>query len=368
MKKRVLLIAEDDPLLREVYTKKFTLAGYAVHAVENGRAALDAFPAVRPDALLLDINMPVMDGLTVLERLGSDRACPAIMLTNVEDEASKERADRLGVDGYFVKMHMAVGDLARMVEDVLASRGPAAGNRPGFTLAEILIVMGLMGIISSAVIVAINPARHLGSAADAKRHAEAKGLRDAFYQYLLDHGSYPNVAQIPEGAGNAKPICREGITDASCVNVDALVPDYLVAIPVDPAEQNPLHTGYTLHLSVGRVEVTPAHLANGSSSSSSATTSEAGSSATSVAASSVSSQAVSSAAASSAESSAATSVAASSAATSGAPSSASSDASYATTSSAASSQTSAAASSVLSLGASSSSTPGGPLTVSGAMP
>ncbi len=334
MKKGALLIAEDDAVLRELYTKKFSLAGYAVHAVENGQLALDAFARVKPDVLLLDINMPVMDGLTVLERLGNERSCPAIMLTNLEDDASKERAKHSKVDGYFVKMHMTVGALVQMVEDAVASKrdSTSGGNRPGFMLFELLIVIGLMGILASVVIVAVNPAQHLQSAANGKRNAEAKGVRDAYYQYLLDHGSYPNAAQIPESAGNAKALCREGVTDASCVNADALVPEYLVGLPVDPDEENPLHTGYEVYVSVGRVHVESTYLADSTSSSSSSSSDTSSSSSVVTSSSSSSATTSSSSAATTSSASSATS-SSTSIATSTSSSSATSSSSSTTTSS-----------------------------------
>ena len=67
-------------------------------------------------------------------------------------------------------------------------------------------------------------------------------------QYLVDKWTMPAQSDTPTGAQNAKPICREGITtDSSCVNLDVLVPDFLVHLPVDEEEQNAHHTGYAVY-------------------------------------------------------------------------------------------------------------------------
>ncbi|MCW5751220.1 MAG: response regulator [Alphaproteobacteria bacterium] len=61
-----ILIVEDDPLLCETLRQTLNHAGHAVAVAEDGRAALRAFDAVRPDLVLLDIIMPEMDGLETI--------------------------------------------------------------------------------------------------------------------------------------------------------------------------------------------------------------------------------------------------------------------------------------------------------------
>ena len=115
-----LLIAEDDPVLREVYVKKFTIAGYTIRVSSNGEEAEKAIAEQAPDALVLDINMPVKDGFTVLQDYPKDkRGFPIVILTNFGDERSKQRGLELGADDYYVKSDMTIKTLIEMVNKLL---------------------------------------------------------------------------------------------------------------------------------------------------------------------------------------------------------------------------------------------------------
>lgn len=119
MVKPDILIAEDDPVLRNLYIKKFSVAGYPIRAVEDGEQALKEIEARFPDILILDIHMPKMDGFQVLEHFPKEgRKFPVIMLTNFADERSRQRGVELGADDYFVKKDMTIKSLLEMVERV----------------------------------------------------------------------------------------------------------------------------------------------------------------------------------------------------------------------------------------------------------
>lgn len=114
-----ILIAEDDAVLRNLYIKKFSVAGYPIRAVENGEQAVAELAVRFPDVLVLDIHMPVMDGFQVLEKFPPNtRPFPVIMLTNFADERSKERGRELGADDYFIKKDMTIKSLLEMVDKV----------------------------------------------------------------------------------------------------------------------------------------------------------------------------------------------------------------------------------------------------------
>lgn len=119
MTKADILIAEDDPVLRNLYIKKFSVAGYPIRAVEDGEQALKELEIRFPDVLVLDIHMPKMDGFQVLEHFPKEsRKFPVVMLTNFADERSKERGRELGADDYFIKKDMTIKSLLEMVERV----------------------------------------------------------------------------------------------------------------------------------------------------------------------------------------------------------------------------------------------------------
>jgi OmpR family response regulator RpaB len=119
MTKPNILIAEDDAVLRNLYIKKFSVAGYPIRAVEDGEQALKELNAQFPDVLVLDIHMPKIDGFGVLEQLPKDkRKFPVVMLTNFADERSRERGKELGADDYFIKKDMTIKSLLEMVDRV----------------------------------------------------------------------------------------------------------------------------------------------------------------------------------------------------------------------------------------------------------
>lgn len=119
MAKPDILIAEDDPVLRNLYIKKFSVAGYQIRAVEDGEQALKELESRYPDVLVLDIHMPKIDGFQVLEKYPkASRSFPVVMLTNFADERSRERGTELGADDYFIKKDMTIKSLLEMVERV----------------------------------------------------------------------------------------------------------------------------------------------------------------------------------------------------------------------------------------------------------
>ena len=118
-----ILIAEDDAVLREVYTKKFTLSGYTIRTAENGEEAIAEVQKKVPDILILDINMPIVDGFGVLEKYPKEsRPFPIIMLTNFGDEKNRERGEQMGADDYFIKSEMTIRKLLEMVETLLKAK------------------------------------------------------------------------------------------------------------------------------------------------------------------------------------------------------------------------------------------------------
>lgn len=101
-----VLIADDDPLLRDLLQHKLTAAGYAVDVAEDGGQALDLCRRQRPDLVVLDAMMPIADGFEVLRRLKADPETsnlPIIMLTALRREEDIVGALKLGAADYMVK-------------------------------------------------------------------------------------------------------------------------------------------------------------------------------------------------------------------------------------------------------------------------
>ncbi len=89
-----ILIVEDDLDLLEVLRKKFTLEKFQVSQAPDGKIGLEEALRNHPDLILLDILMPVMDGMTMLGKLREDswgKEVPVILLTNLSDEKKWRR-------------------------------------------------------------------------------------------------------------------------------------------------------------------------------------------------------------------------------------------------------------------------------------
>jgi two-component system OmpR family response regulator len=98
-----ILIADDDPHIREVLSFALAKAGMIIAEAGDGEAALAAIERDRPDLLVLDINMPRMDGLEVCRRLRATGDLPILFLSSRDDEIDRVVGLELGADDYVVK-------------------------------------------------------------------------------------------------------------------------------------------------------------------------------------------------------------------------------------------------------------------------
>jgi DNA-binding response OmpR family regulator len=115
-RKRVL-IAEDDGLVRDTLRTRLSVAGYEVHVARTGAEALQRILTVRPDVLILDINMPELDGFGLLEALKNDHPdvkLPVMVLSARRNEADMRRAIELGARDYVLKGQLGAGLLDRL--------------------------------------------------------------------------------------------------------------------------------------------------------------------------------------------------------------------------------------------------------------
>ena len=101
-----ILIVDDDPMNRRLLAKNLDNDGHRTIDVDNGFAALTAIGTDQPDLVLLDIQMPGLDGIEVLERIKTDpamRHIPVIMISGIEDSESVVRCLEAGADDFLPK-------------------------------------------------------------------------------------------------------------------------------------------------------------------------------------------------------------------------------------------------------------------------
>ncbi|MDB5175563.1 MAG: hypothetical protein JWM81_421 [Candidatus Saccharibacteria bacterium] len=122
MSKKVLII-EDDQLIQRMYEKIFTFEKFEVVLAANGQEGLELARTVSPTIILLDVMMPVMNGIEVLEKLKLDpatKAIPVIMLSNLAGENDIETALSKGAVKYIIKSEYDPKQIADMVEEITA--------------------------------------------------------------------------------------------------------------------------------------------------------------------------------------------------------------------------------------------------------
>lgn len=118
-----ILIVEDDPLMSRMYQKIFTFEGYDVETAADGEEGLLKVKSVKPTLVLLDIMMPKLNGLEVLDRLKSDpetKGIPVVMLTNLAGQQDAEKALAKGAVKYIIKSEYDPKQVANMVKEILA--------------------------------------------------------------------------------------------------------------------------------------------------------------------------------------------------------------------------------------------------------
>jgi len=100
---RMILIVDDDPHIREVLTFALGKAGMETREAEDGEDALAAVEKWNPDLVVLDINMPRLDGIEVCRRLRAKGDVPVLFLSSRDDEIDRVVGLELGADDYVVK-------------------------------------------------------------------------------------------------------------------------------------------------------------------------------------------------------------------------------------------------------------------------
>jgi len=109
-----ILIVEDEPSLAAVLEDYLRREGYATEWAKDGKRALELWRASSPDLVLLDLMLPVVDGLEVARRIRAVSAVPIIMLTARDEEVDKLVGLGLGADDYVVKPYSPREVVARV--------------------------------------------------------------------------------------------------------------------------------------------------------------------------------------------------------------------------------------------------------------
>lgn len=121
---KTILIVEDEPELADIYQTLLKQEEYKVLVAHNGKEALKVVKTQEPDLILLDLRMPIMDGVAFLEQYDLKEKHPnvkVVVFSNYDMQDEIDDAYRLGAHRYVLKAWASPKELLQIVEDSLAA-------------------------------------------------------------------------------------------------------------------------------------------------------------------------------------------------------------------------------------------------------
>jgi two-component system response regulator YesN len=118
-----VLIVEDEDILRKAYVNIFTIEKFDVSEAANGEMALKKIAEVKPDVVVLDVLMPIMNGIEFLEKVNLIKKYPktkVLVLSNLSDNDTVEQVISLGASKHLVKSSLSPSQLVSTVRLLLA--------------------------------------------------------------------------------------------------------------------------------------------------------------------------------------------------------------------------------------------------------
>jgi len=123
MENKKILWVEDDSFLTDIIAQKLSQQHLELLYASEGVGALQKARKEHPDAIVLDILLPGMDGLEVLTQLKADdetKHIPVIMFSNLNDQAKIEQSKTLGAEGFFVKAMTNLETILAEIQKVIS--------------------------------------------------------------------------------------------------------------------------------------------------------------------------------------------------------------------------------------------------------
>jgi len=117
-----IAIIEDDPVISQMYRMKFEADEFDVQLARDGKLGVELVESFLPDLILLDLQMPVMNGTDALEIIRKKqwgKTIPVIVLTNMGEEESPKELNSLGIHSYIVKANLTPRQVVQRVKEAL---------------------------------------------------------------------------------------------------------------------------------------------------------------------------------------------------------------------------------------------------------
>ena len=133
-----ILVVDDEPEIRKTVAASLQAQGYAVHMAASGEEALRLAAIALPDCVILDLMMPVLDGVETCRRLRAWTDVPILVLSARSEETQKVRALDLGADDYLTKP-FGMGELTARIRAALRRRNGRPADTPIFTAGDLTL-------------------------------------------------------------------------------------------------------------------------------------------------------------------------------------------------------------------------------------
>lgn len=120
--KTKVVIVEDEKMLADMYTTKFSMEGFDAHKANDGQVGFELVKSSRPDIVLLDIIMPKIDGFAVLRMIRAEpttKDIPVILLSNLGQDEDIKKGKEYGATDYFVKANHTPAEVVQKVKLML---------------------------------------------------------------------------------------------------------------------------------------------------------------------------------------------------------------------------------------------------------
>ena len=117
-----IAIIEDDPVINQMYRMKFEADSFEVQLADNGERGVAMVESFKPDIILLDLQMPHMDGTEALTKIRAHswgKNIPVIILTNLGEEEAPKELRALGIHSYIVKADLTPRQVVGRVKEAL---------------------------------------------------------------------------------------------------------------------------------------------------------------------------------------------------------------------------------------------------------
>ncbi|HET8884618.1 MAG TPA: response regulator [Candidatus Saccharimonadales bacterium] len=119
-----IAIIEDDTVINQMYRMKFEADGFEVRLADNGKRGVALVESFQPDIILLDLQMPEMDGAEALAEIRAHdwgKKIPVIILTNLGEEEAPKTLRALGIHSYIVKADLTPSQVVSRAKEALSA-------------------------------------------------------------------------------------------------------------------------------------------------------------------------------------------------------------------------------------------------------